>query len=419
MSGLPRVVVSGLGFITPIGLDRESVRARLLDGRPGFSPVAWFPNCPVKVAGLVPGFETASPNCSDWTWPAEYVVPRETLRGLASHGLYAFCAMEQALRDAGLSAEDVANERTGLFTASAGSPALLRFHLNECVEHNGARIHPMGVVRSIAGTLSFNLAAHYHVRGAVTGFASACASGAHALGYACDEIRLGRQDRVVVVAAEEPTWETLLPFVGLRALSRSADPARASRPFDRARDGFVGAGGGIALVVESEAVARARGARPYAELAGWGQSGDGHSPAQSEPEGRGLARAMRNALDDARVRPEQIDYVNPHATSTPVGDAAEALALRAVLGSGPIVGATKGLTGHPLSMSGALEAAICCLAIREGFCPGNPTLEDVDPVCADLKLPRTPTERPPGFVLSNSSGFGGSNVALVFRRDLN
>lgn len=413
----PRVVITGLGFITSIGLDREAVTESLRAGRPGFSPVQWFPNCPVALAGTVPGFETGSTNQVEWRWPERYVVPRETLRGLSPHGLYAYCALEQALADAALSPEAVADGRTGLFTASAGSPAALLHHLNEAVQHNGARVHPMGVVRSIAGTLSFNLAAHHHVRGAVTGFSSACAASAHALGYACDEIRLGRQDRMLIVAGEEPVWETLLPFTGLRALSRSADPLRASRPFDKLRDGFVGSGGGIALVVESEASAAARGARPYAELAGWGQAGDGHSPAQSEPEGRGLAQAMRHALADAGVSAAEVDYVNPHATSTPVGDAAEALALRVVFGEArPIIGATKGITGHPLSMSGGLEAALCCLAIRDGFCPGNPQLENPDEACAGLNLPRTLTEFAPRVVLSNSSGFGGSNVALVLRR---
>lgn len=416
MPALHRVVITGLGFITPIGLDRAEVTASLRAGRPGFSPVQWFPNCVVALAGTIAGFETSSYNQNEWRWPEGYVVPRETLRGLSPHGLYAFCALEQALRDAGLSAADIADGRTGLFTASAGSPAMLRQHLNEAAEHKGQRVHPMGVVRSIAGTLSFNLAAHHRVRGAVTGFSSACAASAHALGYACDEIRLGRQDRMLIVAGEEPVWETLLPFTGLRALTRSADPVRASRPFDKARDGFVGSGGGMALVVESADSAAARGVKPYAELAGWGQAGDGHSPAQSEPEGRGLAQAMRLAMADAGVSPAEVDYVNPHATSTPVGDAAEAMALRAVFGDArPIIGATKGMTGHPLSMSGALEAALCCIAIRDGFCPGNPQLENPDDVCAGLNLPRTITELAPRVVLSNSSGFGGSNVALVLR----
>jgi 3-oxoacyl-(acyl-carrier-protein) synthase len=413
----PRVVVTGLGFITSIGLDRETVTASLRAGRPGFSRVEWFPGCGVKLAGLVPDFQTDSFNQADWRWPEAYPVSRETLRGLSPHGLYAYCALEQALRDAALPPAAIADGRTGLFTASAGSPSHLRHHLNECAAHHGARIHPMGLVRSIVGTLSFNLAAHHHVCGAVTGFSSACAASAHALGYACDEIRLGRQERMLVVAAEEPTWECLLPFQGLRALSRAADPAFASRPFDRGRDGFVGAGGGVGLVLESAASAAERGAGPYAELAGWGQAGDGHSPAQSDPEGRGLARAMRFALADAQVDPTRIDYINPHATSTPVGDAAEALALRAVFGSAnPIIGATKGITGHPLSMSGALEAALCCLALRDGFCPGNPQLREPDAICAGLNLPRGITESAPDVVLSNSSGFGGSNVALVLRR---
>jgi 3-oxoacyl-(acyl-carrier-protein) synthase len=275
----------------------------------------------------------------------------------------------------------------------------------------------MGVVSSICGTLNFTLGAHFRIQGAVCGFVSACASSSHAIGYACDEIRLGRLQRVVVVGAEEHNAETILPFAAMRALSAQQDPALASCPFDTARTGFVGAGGSVALVIESAELAQSRGATIMAEIAGWGQSADGHSVAMSHPEGAGLQMSMRRAMADARIHPSDVGYVNAHATSTPVGDRAEALALRAVFaGCSPQISATKALTGHPLSMAGAMEAAFCVLAIQEGFVPGNPHLRTPDPACESLELPRKSLSVHPRAVLNNSSGFGGSNVCHVLRR---
>jgi 3-oxoacyl-(acyl-carrier-protein) synthase len=281
------------------------------------------------------------------------------------------------------------------------------------------RGNPMGVVMSIAGTLNFNLAAHYRIRGAVGGFVAACASSSHALGCALDDIRLGRQTRMLVVGAEEVNAETVLPFAAMRALSTSADPATASRPFDQARDGFVAAGGAVCLILEESETARRRGANVYAEVAGWGQAADGYNVAVSHPEGAGLVDAMRRALADAGIPPAEIEYVNAHATSTPAGDRSEALALHTVFsktGARPRISSTKGLTGHPLSMAGVMEAAFCALALHDGFIPGNANLITPDEACEDLDLPRSAIDVAPRFILSNSSGFGGSNVCHVLRR---
>lgn len=416
-----RPVVTGLGFITPIGNDRAAVTASLRAGRHGLSAVEFLanPNLPVKLAGTVRDFSVDSPNCRDWTWPARYDLPRETLRSLAPHGVFACCAVMQALEESGLAGAVADDPRTGLFCASAGSAMLLHHHLAQMHAVAGERGNPMGVVSSIAGTLNFNLGAHFRITGAVCGFVSACASSSHALGYACDEIRLGRLDRVIVIGAEEHNADTLLPFMGMRALSRASDPRLASRPFDAERDGFVGAGGAVALIVESAAAAAKRGARVWAEIAGWAQSADGHSVAMSHPEGAGLRRAMTAALADAGVTPADVDYVNAHATSTPVGDRAEITALQAVFsaaGAHPRISSTKGLTGHPLSMSGVMEAAFCALALADGFIPGNAHLVNPDPACAGLDLPIATLEEPPRVVLNNSSGFGGSNVCHVLRR---
>lgn len=416
-----RVAITGLGFITPIGNDRAAVTASLRAGRHGLAPVEFLgnPNLPVKLAGTVKGFAVDSPSWRDWTWPAAYDIPRETLRGLAPHGVYAMCAVAQALTDAGLSVESIADDdMTGLFCASAGSAMLMHHNLVQMHAVRGERGNPMGVVSSIAGTLNFSLAAHFRITGSVCGFVSACASASHALGYACDEIQLGRLDRVIVVGAEEMNAESILPFAAMRALSGASDPALASRPFDVGRDGFVGAGGAAVLILEEAGMAAARGARVQAELAGWGQAADGYSVAMSHPEGAGLRRAMVRALAGSGVKPADIDYVNAHATSTPVGDRAEALALRSVFtdaGARPRISSTKGLTGHPLSLAGAMEAAFCVLSIDDGFIPGNPHLVQPDPACEGLDLPRATVDLAPRIVLNNSSGFGGSDVCHVLR----
>ncbi len=416
----PLPVITGLGFITSIGNDRASVLRNLRELRHGIESVDFCdnPNVPVKVAGTVKDFAFPSTNWRDWRWPAAHVIEREVLRGLAPHGVYAICAMQQALADAGLELSQLSDGSTGLFCASAGSPFMSGPLLEQFHSSRGERSNPMGIVFSVAGTLNFNLAAHYHIRGAVCGFVSACASSSHALGYAMDEIKLGRQQRMIVVGAEDVTPESILPFASLRALSLNPDPATASRPFDVQRDGFVGTGGATVLVVEEAALARQRGAKIYAELLGWGQAGDGHSIAQSHPEGLGLRDAMTRALADARVAAADIDYVNAHATSTPAGDRSEALALSAVFSGNarPRVSSTKALTGHGLSLAGAMEAGFCALAIAEGFIPGAAHLAERDPVCADLDLPRTSLDEIPHLVLNNSSGFGGSNVCHVLRR---
>jgi len=418
---MPRTAcITGLGFVSCLGNDSATVASALREGRSGIVAHAFCDNpaVPVKVAAPVRGFAVDSPSYRDWTWPASVNLPRETVRGMAPHGVYAFHALEQALADAGLSRADLRDGATGLFCASAGSAFLLHHNLAQARAARFERGNPLGVVSSIAGTLNFTLAAHYGITGAVAGFVSACASSTHALGYALDEIRLGRQERMIVVGAEELNADTVLPFAPMRALSVNPDPATASRPFDTGRDGFVATGGAAVLILESRELAARRSARVHAELAGWGQAADGHSVATSHPEGAGLRESMRRALRDAGLAPAEIDYVHAHATSTPVGDRAEALALREVFtaaGARPLVSSTKGVTGHGLSLAGALETAFCALSAREGFIPGNPTLANPDPACDGLNLPRAAVHRRPRFTLKNSSGFGGSNVTLVLR----
>lgn len=413
-----RVVVTGLGFVSSIGNSRAEVVDSLRALRHGLAPYPDFADekCPVKLTGPVRGFDTTSFDPEDWTFPAEYAVKRDVLRGLAPHGLYAFCSVRQALDDAGLDGAAISNPETGMFTASSGSASMSYHHMSRMKNHGVMRCPPMGVVCSVAGTLSFNLVAAYKILGASTGFVSACASSAHALGYAHDEISLGRQDRMIVVGAEDGNLESILPFAGMRALSPASDPEVASCPFDTRRSGFVATGGAVTLILEDEETAKKRGAKIYAEFLGWGQASDGYSPAISHPEGLGLAEAMRRSLKATGLAPADIDYINAHATSTPIGDKSELKAIKAVFGAGttPVVSSTKGLTGHGLSMASALEAAICCLALKEQFVPGNAHLKSPDADAEGVKLPTVTEARAIRTALSNSSGFGGANVALLF-----
>ncbi len=418
---MPRVFITGLGFVTSIGNDAPAVSGSLRELRHGFELYAPFQkeNIPCKVVGTIKGFQTDSVDQEDWKWPARYAIKRETLRTMAPHGLFAHCSMLQAIEDARLTPADVSDPGTGLFAASGGSPMLTAYHHNRMHQQGVARCSPLGIVASIVGTLNFNLVAAFRILGSSCGFSSACASSAHAMGYAYDDIVLGRQKRMFVVGAEDGNLDAILPFAGMRTLSLQTDPAIASRPFDAGRDGFVGTGGATVLVLESEEEVARRGVTPYAELLGWGQASDGYNVAISHPEGDGSAAAMTRALAATRLAPEAVDYVNAHATSTLIGDVSEARALKRVFkdsAARPAISSTKALTGHGLSLAGAMESGFCALALREGFTPGSAHITHLDPECAGLNIPRATLPTAPNIVLKNSSGFGGANVALLFRR---
>ncbi|MSU23360.1 MAG: beta-ketoacyl-[acyl-carrier-protein] synthase family protein [Opitutus sp.] len=418
---MPRVFITGLGFVTSIGNDAGTVTRNLRDLRHGFElyPPFQKPDIPVKLVGTIKEFAADSTDPEDWTFPARYKIKRELLRSMAPNGLFAHCAMLQAIDDARLTEPDCSNPLTGLYAASGGSPMLTNYHHERLQKVGVMRCSPLGIVSAIVGTLNFNLVAAFKIQGVSCGFSSACASSAHALGYAFDDIVLGRQKRVFVVGGEDGNTDAILPFAGMRTLSLQTDPTLASRPFDAARDGFVGTGGATVLVLESEAEVVRRGVQPYAEFLGWGQASDGWNVAISHPEGSGSAAAMNLALRAAKIAPEQVDYVNAHATSTLIGDISEARALRAVFkdsSTRPAISSTKALTGHGLSLAGAMESGFCALALREGFMPGNAHLTQIDPECGGLNILRVTAPTPPQVVIKNSSGFGGANVALVFQR---
>lgn len=418
---MPRVFITGIGLITSIGNDAASVTASLREMRHGFQhyPPFQAPEVPVKVAAPVRDFVTEGNDPEDWSFPARYKIKRDILRGMAPHGVYAWCAMQQAVADAALDEADVSNAHTGLFAASGGSPQLMGYMLNRMHQHGVMRCSPLGIVASISGTVNFNLVAHFKIKGASCGFSSACASSSHALGYAFDELVLGRQKRMFVVGAEDGNVDSILPFAGMRALSLQTELDRASRPFDAARDGFVGTGGATVLVLETEDEVARRGVRPYCEVAGWGQASDGHNVAISHPDGEGLRAAIGNALRSTNTPVEAVDYINAHATSTPIGDISEARALKAIFSTPsarPAISSTKALTGHGLSLAGAMESAFCALALREGFMPGSAHITNLDPECEGLNIIRSTLPAQANVVLNNSSGFGGANVCLVFKR---
>jgi len=419
MTGPTRVAVTGLGFVSSIGNDQQSALESLRLARTGIGihPELKAANAPVLLAGLIQGFEFPSEYPQSWTWPEHVEIPRVHLRSLAPHGVYAHVALQEALRQAQVSDETLHANETGLLTASAGSTRLLHSHLERMLERGVSQCHPFVMTCSIAGTLSFNIAASLGIRGVSGGCVSACASSSQAIGMAFDQIRLGRQKRMIVVGAEDCDLFSILPFAAFQALTRATDPAESPCAFDRRRDGFAATGGATALVLEDMNAARERGVAALAEMTGWGWTSDGYHPMSPEPSGEGLERAMRMALSDAGRAPSDIDYLNAHATSTQAGDKAEALALRRVFGSdGPYISSTKGQTGHALSAAGALEAGISVLALQHGLIPANLNLRDPDPAAEGLRLPSAPAEAQLDVVMSNSSGFGGVNVSLVFER---
>lgn len=414
------VVITGLGFITSIGNDIESVSDSLINLKNGIELYAPFADdkIPVKCVGTVKHFDTQSFDPEDWTYPPEYHIRRDVLRSLPPHGLYAYCAMQQAVADAGLSDADVSNVLTGMYTASAGSTGMLYHNMQRLDEVGVKRCNPMAIVASIVGTLSFNLVSAYKIKGASCGFASACASSSHAMGFAFDEIASGKQERMFVVGGEDGDFRTLLPFAGMRALSSNPDPETASRPFDKKRDGFVGCGGAAVVVLENEETAKARGAKIYARMRGWGQASDGYNVAIPHPAGEGVINAATIALRDAGISANDVDYINAHATSTPIGDAAELKAMKAVFGGNEKmkISSTKAITGHGLSLAGVMEAAFCALAIKRGFIPGSAHIENLDEAAEGLNIAQKTLPEAPRTVVSLSSGFGGANTAIVLEK---
>jgi 3-oxoacyl-[acyl-carrier-protein] synthase-1 len=409
-----------MGFITSIGNDREQVLDSLRECRTGieyFAPLERT-GVPVRLAGTVKGFDFPELHSDEWSYPKDYDIPRAQLRSMSPNVVYAYCAMQQAITDARLSPDLVSNPRTGAMCASGGSGWLTYDYLDMMLKKGPQRCNPMAMVASIAGTLNMNLVASFGIKGASLGFASACASSAHALGAAFDKIKTNRQDVVFVAGAEECNLFSILPFVGTRALTTQKDPAVSPCAFDVKRDGFVVGGGATVLVLEDLEHARRRGVPIHGEMLGWGEASDGYSVMAPEPEGDGLGRAMELAIEESGISPNDVDYINAHGTSTAIGDAAEIRAIRRVFGNGksPYVSSTKSITGHGLSLAGAMEAAFCCLALQEGFTPVSAHISELDPEFEGTSIVADRIDYAPKVALTNSSGFGGTNVAVIFRK---
>ena len=304
-NGMRRVVVTGLGFITSIGNNRAQVLASLRETRTGMEYYSELerPGVPVRLAGTVKEFEFPELRSDEWIYPEAYKIRREHLRSMSPNAVYGFCAMEQAIADAQLPPELVSNPRTGAMCASNGSAWLTYEYLKIMLEKGPQRAQPDGDGGGDRRHLEHEFCRRFRIKGHSLGFSSACASSAHALGAAFDRIRANRQDIVFVAGAEDCNLFSILPFVGMRALTTQTDPALSPCAFDRKRDGFVVTGGATVLVLEELEHARRRGAPIHAEMLGWGEASDGYTVMAPEPKGDGLARAMEAAIE--RVRPDR------------------------------------------------------------------------------------------------------------------
>jgi 3-oxoacyl-[acyl-carrier-protein] synthase-1 len=402
---LRRVVVTGLGVVSSIGNNAQEVTAALREGRSG---VRFSPEYAEK------GFRCqvhAEPQCD----PGERVDKR-AYRFMGRGGGWAYLAMEEAIGDAGLAPEQVSHPRTGLIVGSGGpSTEAIVASADITREKGPKRVGPFAVPKAMSSTLSATLATPFKIKGVNYSISSACATSAHCIGSAAEQIQWGKQDIVFAGGGEELDWTLSVLFDAMGAMSTGYNdrPEVASRAYDKDRDGFVIAGGAGMLVLEELEHAKARGAKIHAELLGYGATSDGFDMVQ--PSGEGAARCMRLALEGVS-RP--IDYLNPHATSTPIGDIREMEAIREVFGAAqPMISATKSLTGHSLGGAGVQEAIYSLLMLRGGFVAASAHIDTLDPAFEGDNIVRELRDGVQlNTVLSNSFGFGGTNASLVFGR---
>jgi 3-oxoacyl-[acyl-carrier-protein] synthase I len=401
-----RVVVTGMGIVSSIGNNTNEVVASLREARSGIVKAD-------KYAEL--GFRSQVHGMP--TLDASKVVDRRAMRFHAAGTAWNHVAMEQAIADSGLGEDEVSNERTGIIMGSGGPSARVIVESADLTRTKGPkRVGPFAVPKTMSSTASATLAVWFKIKGVNYSISSACATSNHCIGNAYEQIQWGKQDIVFAGGCEELEWELSVLFDAMGAMSSSYNdtPATASRAYDKNRDGFVIAGGAGVLVLEEYERAKARGAKIYAEIAGYGATSDGFD--MVAPSGEGAVRCMRQALATVKT---PIDYINPHATSTPVGDVKEIEALREVFGSGdkcPPISATKSLTGHSLGATGVQEAIYSLLMMQNGFICESANIEELDPDFADMPILRERRDNAHlRAVLSNSFGFGGTNATLVFK----
>ncbi|MCK2185457.1 beta-ketoacyl-ACP synthase I [Halomonas getboli] len=399
-----RVVVTGLGIVSCLGNDATQVLDALRTGRSGIR----FKD---EYAEL--GFRSQVAGVVDIDLDA--LVDRKLRRFMGDAAAYAYVSMAQAVEDSGLSPEQVSNERTGLIAGSGGASSANQVEAADVMRQKGLRrVGPYRVTRTMGSTVSACLATPFKIKGVNYSISSACATSAHCIGSAMEQIQLGKQDVVFAGGGEEEHWTLSCLFDAMGALSThyNETPEKASRPYDQARDGFVIAGGGGMLVLEELEHAKARGAKIYAELVGYGATSDGVD--MVAPSGEGAVRCMRQAM--ATVDGD-IDYINTHGTSTPVGDVAELKAVREVFGdSTPAMSSTKSLTGHSLGATGVQEAIYSLLMMENDFIAASANVEQLDEQADGFDIVTETRDAKVERVLSNSFGFGGTNACLVLEK---
>lgn len=402
---MKRVVITGLGVISSIGNNKEEVLASLKEGKSGIEFVPEFAEVGMRsqVAGTIK------------LNPAE-LIDRKIYRFMGDAAAYAYLSMKEAIEDSGLTEDQVSNDRTGLVIGAGTGSA--HSQLVACDAVRGPRgvkaVGPYAVTKTMASSVSACLATPYKIHGVNYSISSACATSAHCIGHAMELIQLGKQDVVFAGGAEELSWECATEFDAMGAVSTkyNDNPTKASRAYDANRDGFVIAGGGAVVVVEELEHALARGAKIYAEIVGYGATSDGYD--MVAPSGEGAERCMKQAL--ATVNGE-VEYINVHGTSTPVGDVKELGAIKNVFGDKkPAISSTKSMTGHSLGAAGAHEAIYSLLMLDNGFIAPSINIETLDEQAEGLNIVTERQDKALTTVMSNSFGFGGTNACLVFQK---
>ncbi len=402
-----RTVVTGIGIVSSIGIGKAEVTEALRKGRSGVTRSEEYAELGFRSHVHAPVRIDLSEH-----------IDRKLLRFMGDAAAFSYLAMKEAVEDAGLEEHEISSPRTGLVTGSGGGSTANVVQAADTVREKGVRrVGPYMVTRTMGSTTSACLATPFKIKGVNYSISSACATSAHCIGHAMELIQLGKQDVVFAGGGEELHWTMSVLFDAMGALSSKYNdtPERASRPYDAQRDGFVISGGGGMLVLEELEHARARGAKIYAELVGYGATSDGFDMVQ--PSGEGAVRCMRQALATVD-RP--VDYINVHGTSTPVGDVRELEALKEVFGSPegvPPLSSTKSLTGHALGAAGVNEAVFSLLMMQHGFISASANIEQLDPAAEGFPIVRQTQEGVElNCVMSNSFGFGGTNATLVFKR---
>ncbi|MDV6332394.1 beta-ketoacyl-ACP synthase I [Asticcacaulis sp. 201] len=403
-----RVVITGLGIVSSIGMGVDEVTQSLKEARSGVIFAEDYARLGFKCQ------VHAAPKVDDW----QALIDRRAARFLSPGLAYGHIAMEQAITSAGLEKDDISNERTGIIFGAGGPSTSAIVAAADITREKTSpkRIGPFAVPKAMSSGPSAVLATWFEIRGINYSISSACATSVHCIGAAAEQIMLGKQDVMFAGGTEELDWTLSDMFDAMGAMSSNFNdrPAVASRAYDRDRDGFVIAGGAGMVVLEDYERARARGANIIAEVVGYAANSDGYD--MVAPSGEGAARCMKIALAEAGGR--KIDYLNPHGTSTPVGDEKEMGAVRDVFGANmPMISSTKSLTGHSLGAAGAQEAIYCLLMMQNNFAAESANIENLDPAFDGMPILRKRHDGPIGTIMSNSFGFGGTNGSIILSQE--